>query len=121
MMVLHFCRFKKLRGLNLSDDMINTQGAKVLTDYLLYSNNCHTFEDLNLSGNRSISACVTDAAVKFLQHDNIKNINSIHLPLVSQFVVDLTDWRLSVDEVLSFAREIQLVQDFNYYKIASLL
>ena len=29
-------------------------------------------------------------------------------------MVDLTRWRLSVDEVLSFARKIQLVQDFNY-------
>ena len=106
-------RFKKLRELNLSENMINTQGAKVLADYLLYSNNCHTLEDLHLSGNRSISACVTDTAVKLLQHDNIKHINSTFL-LLEPSVVDLTHWRLSVDDVLSFAREIQLVQDFNY-------
>ena len=56
-------RFKKLRGLYLSENEINAQGAKVLTDYLLYSNNCHTLENLNLSDNRSISACVTDTAV----------------------------------------------------------
>ena len=107
-------RFKKLRGLNLSNNMINTQGAKVLTDYLLYSNNCHTFDDLNLSGNRLISTCVTDTAIKLLQHDNIKLINSIHLLLVSHCVVNLTHLRLGVDDVLSFAREIQLEQDFNY-------
>ena len=105
--------FKKLRELNLSVNMINTQGAKVLTDFLLYSNNCHTFEHLNISGNGSISACVTDTAVKLLQHDNIKHINSIFYLLKSS-VVDLTGWRLSVDDVLYFAREIQLMQDFNY-------
>ena len=107
-------RFKKLRELNLSGNMINTQGAEVLTYYLLYSNNCHTFEDLNLSRNRSISACVTDTAVKLLQHDNIKHINSTYPHSKAQCVVDLTRWRLSVDDVQSFAREFQLVQDFNY-------
>ena len=107
-------RFKKLRELNLSDNMINTQGAKILTDYLLYSNNCHTFEDLILSGNRSISACVTETAVKLLQHDNIKHINLPFPHYAPHCVVDLTDWRLSFDEVLSFARQIQYVQDFNY-------
>ena len=110
-------RFKKLRELNLSDDMINTQGAKVLTDCLLYSNNCHTFEDLNLSGNSSISACVTDTAVKLLQHDNIKCINLEYprsLFFGPQCVVDLSNRRISGDDVLSFAKEIQLMQDFNY-------
>ena len=109
-------RFKKLRELNLSGNKINTQGAKVLTDYLLYSNNCHTLEDLNLSANRLISACVTDTAVKLLLHDNIKciNLTYFHSYLYEPHLVDLTYWRLSVDDVLSFAREVQLVQDFNY-------
>ena len=111
-------RFKKLRELNLSENKINTQGAKVLTDFLLYSNNCHTLEVLNLSGNISISACVTDIAVKLLQHDNIKNINFTNPYSLSVIQphgeVNLTHWRLSVNDVISFAREIQLVQDFNY-------
>ena len=109
-------RFKKLRKLKLSGNEINTQGAKVLTDYLLYSNNCHTFEDLNLSHNRSLSACVTDTAVKLLQHDNIKciNLTQFHSYLYEPHMVNLTGWRLSVDDILYFARKIQLVQDFNY-------
>ena len=109
-------RFKKLRKLKLSGNKSNTQGAKVLTDYLLYSNNCHTFEDLNLSHNRSLSACVTDTAVKLLLHDNIKciNLTQFHSYLYEPHMVNLTGWRLSVDDVLYFARKIQLVQDFNY-------
>ena len=36
--------------MNVSEDMITVQGEKVLTDYLLYSNN-RMLEDLNLAGN----------------------------------------------------------------------
>ena len=109
-------RFKKLRKLNLSGNAINPQGAKVLTDYLLYSNNCHMFEHLILSVNK-ISTCATDIAIKLLHHDNIKKIDLSCLLSFSfepTYGLDLSYWELSSDAVLSFAREFQSMQDFNY-------
>ena len=108
-------RFKKLRELKLSRNMITKQGAEVLTDYLLYSKNCHTLEYLDLSENK-ISTCVTDIAVKLLLHDNIKSCYLISSPLLHYQPgwVILSEWGYSGDDVLSFATEIQLMQDFNY-------
>ena len=109
-------KFKELKKLILSDDTINPQGANVLTDYLLYSNNCHMFEYLNLSGNE-ISTFATDIAIKLLHHDNIKKIN-LACPHSFYFerrcTVRLCFRGLSSDAVLSFAREIESMQDFNY-------
>ena len=109
-------KFKKFKKLNLSDNTINPQGAKVLTDYLLYSNNCHTLEDLNLSDN-NISTCATDIAIKLLHHDNIKKIDLSHWHSPFRMTtcsVDLSSCGLSIDAVLSFARKFQSMQDFNY-------
>ena len=109
-------KFKKLRKLNLSYNTINPQGAKVLTDYLLYSNNCHTLENLNLSRN-NISTCATDIAIKLLHHDCFKHIDLSCLSAIylsAGLGLNLSLGELSSDAFLSFAREIQLMEDFNY-------
>ena len=114
-------RFKKLKQLYLCDKIIDQQGAKVLTDYLLYSNNCHTLEGLILSFNQ-ISTYITGTVVKLLHHDNIKTISLARHRLMYMIPdsfympqwVTLSTLGLSGDDVLSFAREIQLMQDFNY-------
>ena len=100
-------KFKNLRKLNLIYNMINAQGEKVLTDYVLYSDSCHKLEDLILSGYICRTYYETDIAVKLLHHDNIK---TQHKPQHT----GLFNLKLNGDEVLSFAREIQLMQDFNY-------
>ena len=107
-------RFKKMRELALSENTIDQHGAKVLTDYLLYSNNCHTLEGLIISFNQ-ISTCITGTVVKLLHHDNIKTISLTHPhSFYMPGWVTLSTSGLSGDDVLSFAREIQLMQDFNY-------
>ena len=81
-----------MRELGLSKNMINPLRAKVLTDNLLYSNNCHTLEDVNLSGNLF---CVTDTAVKLLHHDNIKHINLTRVTIyIGQQRIGLSGWGL---------------------------
>ena len=100
-------KFKNLRKLNLIYNMINAQGEKVLTDYVLYSDSCHKLEDLILSGYICRTYYETDIAEKLLHHDNIK---TQHKPQH----MGLFNLKLNGDEVLSFAREIQLMQDFNY-------
>ena len=99
-------KFKKLRLLYLKESAINSQGANVLTDYVLYSSNCHMLEDLVLSDNNISSTDVAVIDLKLLHHDNIKN--SIH---PREFLFS-SNFRSG--DVISFAREIQLMQDFNY-------
>ena len=106
-------RFKKLKGLKLSENCICPQGAMVLADFVLYSSSCHVLECLNLSGNAISPNNVTKLALKLLHHDRLNSICLSDL-IDSYGTISLSGQQLNDDGVTSFARDIQLMQDFNY-------